>query len=188
MLRGVVHDPTARRMGGVAGRAGVFSTADDLAKFAQALLDGGHGVLTAATIAKMTSPQQPPTGTAVRGFGWDIDSPFSTNRGELLPVGSFGHTGFTGVSLWIDPTTKTYIVLMTNAVHLGEGSAVALRTKVATAVAGGGGVQSGGAEKIRVGARNRLHRKQKARRRARETKREGKKGNRRTRGYTLPRP
>lgn len=136
MLRGVVHDPTARRMGGVAGHAGLFSTADDLAKFAQALLDGGHGVLSAATIAKMSSPQQPATATAVRGFGWDIDSPFSTNRGELLPVGSFGHTGFTGVSLWIDPITKTYIVLMTNAVHLGEkGTAVSVRTKVATAVA-----------------------------------------------------
>jgi uncharacterized protein YbbC (DUF1343 family) len=150
MLRGVVHDPTARRMGGVAGHAGVFSTADDLAKFAQALLDGGHGVLTAATIAKMTSPQQPPTGTAVRGFGWDIDSPFSTNRGELLPVGSFGHTGFTGVSLWIDPTTKTYIVLMTNAVHLGEGSAVSLRTKVATAVAAELGLKPAEAEKLRL--------------------------------------
>ena len=136
MLRGVVHDPSARRMGGVAGHAGLFSTGDDLARFAQALLDGGRGVLTAATIAKMTSPQQPATATAVRGFGWDIDSPFSTNRGELLPVGGYGHTGFTGVSLWIDPATKTYIVLLTNAVHLGEkGSAVSLRTKVATAVA-----------------------------------------------------
>ena len=151
MLRGVVHDPTARRMGGVAGHAGVFSTADDIAKFAQALLDGGHGVLTAATIAKMTSPQQPATGTAVRGFGWDIDSPFSTNRGELLPVGSFGHTGFTGVSLWIDPTTRTYLVLMTNAVHLGEkGSAVSLRTKVATAVAAELGLNPGGAEMLRL--------------------------------------
>jgi len=136
MLRGVVHDPSARRMGGVAGHAGLFSTADSLAKFAQALLDGGRGVLNPATIAKMTAPQQPPNATAVRGFGWDIDSPFSTNRGEMLPVGSFGHTGFTGVSMWIDPATKTYIVLMTNAVHLGEkGSAVSLRTKVATAVA-----------------------------------------------------
>jgi uncharacterized protein YbbC (DUF1343 family)/CubicO group peptidase (beta-lactamase class C family) len=151
MLRGVVHDPTARRMGGVAGHAGVFSTADDLAKFAQALLDGGHGILTAATIAKMTSPQQPATGTGVRGFGWDIDSPFSTNRGELLPVGSFGHTGFTGVSLWIDPTTKTYIVLMTNAVHVGEmGSAVSLRTKVATAVAAELALHPSEAEKLRV--------------------------------------
>jgi uncharacterized protein YbbC (DUF1343 family)/CubicO group peptidase (beta-lactamase class C family) len=151
MLRGVVHDPTARRMGGVAGHAGVFSTADDLAKFAQALLDGGHGVLTPATITKMTSPQQPATGTAVRGFGWDIDSPFSTNRGELLPVGSFGHTGFTGVSLWIDPTTKTYIVLLTNAVHVGEkGSAVSLRTKVATAVAADLALKPSEADKLRL--------------------------------------
>ena len=107
LLHGVVHDPTARRMGGVAGHAGVFSTADDLAIFAQALLDGGRGVLTTATVAKMTAPQQPVNGTALRGFGWDIDSPFSTNRGELLPVGGFGHTGFTGTSLWIDPTTQT---------------------------------------------------------------------------------
>ena len=118
MLRGVVHDPTARRMGGVAGHAGVFSTADDLAIFAQALLDGGRGVLTPATVAKMTAPQQPVNGTALRGFGWDIDSPLSTNRGELLPVGGYGHTGFTGTSLWIDPATKTYIVLLTNAVHM----------------------------------------------------------------------
>jgi uncharacterized protein YbbC (DUF1343 family)/CubicO group peptidase (beta-lactamase class C family) len=136
MLRGVVHDPTARHMGGVAGHAGVFSTADDLARFAQALLDGGDGVLAPLTVQKMTSPQQPPTGTSVRGFGWDIDTPFSSNRGDLLPVGSFGHTGFTGTSIWIDPTTRTYIILLTNAVHAGEkGNAVGLRTKVATAVA-----------------------------------------------------
>jgi len=136
MLRGVVHDPTARRMGGVAGHAGLFSTANDLAVFAQHLLNGGSGFLSPLAVEKMTTPQQPPTAVAVRGFGWDIDSPFSSNRGELLPVGSYGHTGFTGTSLWIDPTTKTYIVLLTNAVHpRGQGSAVALRTKVATAVA-----------------------------------------------------
>ncbi|HZP62823.1 MAG TPA: serine hydrolase [Terriglobales bacterium] len=135
MLRGVVHDPTARRMGGVAGHAGVFSTADDLAKFAEFLLHGGP-VLSPLVIEKMTTPQQPPTSQVLRGFGWDIDSPFSTNRGELLPVGSFGHTGFTGTSLWIDPTTNTYIILLANAVHpRGKGSAVSLRTKVATAVA-----------------------------------------------------
>jgi uncharacterized protein YbbC (DUF1343 family)/CubicO group peptidase (beta-lactamase class C family) len=135
MLRGVVHDPTARRMGGVAGHAGLFSTAGDLAIFAQHLLNGGSGFLSSLAVEKMTTPQQPPTAVAVRGFGWDIDSPFSSNRGELLPVGSYGHTGFTGTSLWIDPTTNTYIVLLTNAVHpRGEGSAVALRTKVATAV------------------------------------------------------
>ncbi len=105
MLRGVVHDPTARRMGGVAGHAGLFSTADDLAKFAQALLNGGGGILAPATVEKMTSPETPPSAPVLRGFGWDIDSPFSSNRGDLLPVGSFGHTGFTGTSMWIDPTT-----------------------------------------------------------------------------------
>jgi len=134
MLHGVVHDPTARRMGGVAGHAGLFSTADDLAKFADFLLHGG-AVLSPVMIEKMTTPQQPPTAQVLRGFGWDIDSPLSTNRGELLPVGSFGHTGFTGTSLWIDPTTKTYIILLTNAVHPRGGNAIALRTKVATATA-----------------------------------------------------
>ncbi|PYV73185.1 MAG: hypothetical protein DMG96_23830 [Acidobacteria bacterium] len=135
MLHGIVHDPSARRVGGVAGHAGVFSTADDLAKLAQALLDGSS-VLSRLAIAKMTTPQQPPTAPVLRGLGWDIDSPFSSNRGELLPVGSFGHTGFTGTSLWIDPTTRTYIILLTNAVHpRGKGSAISLRAKIATAVA-----------------------------------------------------
>ena len=136
MLRGVVHDPTARRMGGVAGQAGLFSTADDLAKFAQALLNGGGGILSALSVEKMTRPEQPPSAPVLRGFGWDIDSPFSSNRGDLLPVGSYGHTGFTGTSMWIDPTTQTYIILLTNAVHpRGKGNAIALRSKVATAVA-----------------------------------------------------
>src|SRR5580658_398364 len=135
MLRGVVHDPRARRMGGVAGHAGLFSTADDLATFAQALIDG-RKILSPLTVEKMTTPQQPPTATAVRGLGWDIDSPLSSNRGELLPVGSFGHTGWTGTSLWIDPTTNTYIIVLSNSVHpRGEGNAVSLRSKVATAIA-----------------------------------------------------
>ena len=130
MLRGVVHDPTARRMGGVAGHAGLFSTADDLAKFAQALLNGGDGILSAVAVEKMTSPEQPPSAPMLRGFGWDIDSPFSSNRGDLLPVGSFGHTGFTGTSIWIDPTTQTYIILLTNAVHpRGKGNAIGLRSR-----------------------------------------------------------
>src|SRR5438477_1455583 len=134
MLRGVVHDPTARRMGGVAGQAGVFSTADDMVKFAQALLNGST-VLSTLMVEKMTTPQQPPTAQVLRGFGWDIDSPFSSNRGDLLPVGSFGHTGFTGTSLWIDPTTRTFIIVLSNAVHpRGKGNAVSLRTKVASAV------------------------------------------------------
>jgi len=135
MLRGVVHDPTARRMGGVAGHAGVFSTADDLSKFALALLEGGP-ILSSLMVEKMTTPQQPPTSTVLRGLGWDIDSPFSSSRGDLLPVGSFGHTGFTGTSLWIDPTTRTCIIILTNAVHpRGKGSAIALRSEIATAVA-----------------------------------------------------
>jgi len=136
MLRGVVHDPTARRMGGVAGHAGLFSTGDDLAKFAQALLEGGDGILSPLTVAKMTEPETPPSAPVLRGFGWDIDSPFSSNRGDLLPVGSYGHTGFTGTSIWIDPTTQTYIILLTNSVHpRGKGNAIGLRVKVATEVA-----------------------------------------------------
>jgi uncharacterized protein YbbC (DUF1343 family)/CubicO group peptidase (beta-lactamase class C family) len=135
MLRGVVHDPRSRRMGGVAGHAGLFSTADDLSKFAQALLDGSP-VLSQLAIRKMTSPEQPANLSAIRGFGWDIDSPFSSNRGEFLPVGSFGHTGFTGTSIWIDPTTRTYIILLTNSVHpRGQGNVISLRVKVATAIA-----------------------------------------------------
>jgi CubicO group peptidase (beta-lactamase class C family) len=134
MLRGVVHDPTSRRMGGVAGHAGLFSRADDMAKFAQALLD--RKILSPLTIEKMTTPQQPPNATSLRGLGWDIDTPFSSNRGDLLPVGSFGHTGFTGTSMWIDTATQTYIIILANGVHpKGPGGTVtALRTKIATAV------------------------------------------------------
>src|SRR5579863_8912962 len=136
MLRGVVHDPTARRMGGVAGQAGLFSTGDDLARFAQALLNGGGGILSAVTVEKMTTPEQPPAAPVLRGFGWDIDSPYSSNRGDLLPIGGYGHTGFTGTSVWIDPTTETYIILLTNAVHpRGKSNAIALRSKVATEIA-----------------------------------------------------
>jgi uncharacterized protein YbbC (DUF1343 family)/CubicO group peptidase (beta-lactamase class C family) len=135
MLRGVVHDPTARRMGGVAGHAGLFSTADDLALYAQNMLSGTK-VLSRVAIEKMTTAQQPATAASLRGLGWDIDSPFASNRGELLPVGSYGHTGFTGTSLWIDPVTDTYIILLTNAVHPnGHGTVVSLRSRVATAVA-----------------------------------------------------
>ena len=150
MLRGVVHDPTARRMGGVAGHAGLFSTADDLAKFAQQLLTG-HTILNRVAIEKMTTPQQPPTATGVRGLGWDIDSPFASNRGELLPVGSFGHTGFTGTSLWIDSVTNTYIIILTNAVHPHVGhSVVSLRARIATAVAGSLDLSANEKEKLRL--------------------------------------
>jgi uncharacterized protein YbbC (DUF1343 family)/CubicO group peptidase (beta-lactamase class C family) len=150
MLRGMVHDPTARQMGGVAGDAGVFSTADDVAKFAQALLNGGAPVFSPWIVEKMTTPQQPPNLTDVRGLGWDIDSAFSSNRGDLLPVGSFGHTGFTGTSLWIDPTTNTYIILLTNAVHIKQGNVIALRSEVATAAAAALQLQPSEEQKMRV--------------------------------------
>lgn len=140
MMRGVVHDWTARRMGGVAGHAGLFSTAADLAIFCRMLLDGGiyNGarILAPLTVAKMTTPASAPGDPNVRGLGWDIDSSFSSNRGELLPIGSFGHTGFTGTSLWIDPVTKTFIVFLSNRVHPdGKGDVTPLRARVATVVA-----------------------------------------------------
>jgi uncharacterized protein YbbC (DUF1343 family)/CubicO group peptidase (beta-lactamase class C family) len=135
ILRGVVHDPRADRMGGVAGHAGLFSTAGDLALYAQALISRKQ-ILDGDIIEKMTTPQQPPNATEVRGLGWDIDSSFSSNRGSLLPVGSFGHTGYTGTSLWIDPYTNTYVILLTNSVLPRQGPAViSLRSRVATAVA-----------------------------------------------------
>jgi SSS family transporter len=141
MLRGVVHDPTSRRMGGVAGHAGLFSTAGDVAIYAQNLLDRLAGrpsrfPLSQLTLEKMTTPAQPATGTALRGLGWDIESPYSSNRGELFPVGSFGHTGFTGTSLWIDQTSDTYVVFMSNAVYPnGPTSINAIRGGVASEIA-----------------------------------------------------
>ena len=136
VLRGVVHDPTAERMGGIAGHSGVFSTAGDLALYAQALISRNK-ILSPDLIEKMTTPQQPPNALAVRGLGWDIDSPFSTNRGSLLPVGSFGHTGYTGTSLWIDPYSETYIILLTNTVRPRQSNSpvISLRSRVANAVA-----------------------------------------------------
>ncbi|MEK6630935.1 MAG: exo-beta-N-acetylmuramidase NamZ domain-containing protein [Acidobacteriota bacterium] len=140
MLRGIVHDPTARRMAGVAGHAGLFSTAADLSRFARMILGGGAlgaaRILAPLTVAKMTSPASPTGMTSVRGLGWDIDTSYSSNRGELMPVGSFGHTGFTGTSLWIDPLTRTYIIFLSNRVHPdGRGDVTPLRARVATVVA-----------------------------------------------------
>lgn len=150
MLRGIVHDPTARRMGGVAGHAGLFSTADDLALFAQDMLSG-FKILSRSAVEKMSTPQQPANAASLRGLGWDIDSPFASNRGELLPVGSYGHTGFTGTSLWIDPVTDTYIILLTNAVHpRGGRSVISLRARVATAVVKSLHLSVSEAEKLRL--------------------------------------
>jgi CubicO group peptidase (beta-lactamase class C family) len=174
LLRGTVQDTTSRRMGGVAGHAGVFSTAHDVSVFGQALLDRLAGrpstfPLKQATLELMTSPQQPgrnahqleaandafraavaqrPNSTDpllaphypaiteqnLRGFGWDIDTGQSTARGMIFPIGSFGHTGFTGTSLWMDPGSDTYIVLLSNSIHTrGSPPMSNLRGEVATA-------------------------------------------------------
>jgi CubicO group peptidase (beta-lactamase class C family) len=176
LLRGTVHDTTARRMGGVAGHAGVFSTSHDVSIYAQALLDRLAGrpsefPLEQATLQLMTSPQQPGhtdgqleaandatqeavakrpntthpllaphypaiNGQNLRGFGWDIDTPQSTTRGLVFPIGSFGHTGFTGTSVWLDPGSDTYVVVLTNSIHTrGSPPMSNLRGEVATAAA-----------------------------------------------------
>jgi uncharacterized protein YbbC (DUF1343 family)/CubicO group peptidase (beta-lactamase class C family) len=144
-LRGEVHDDTARYMGGVAGHAGVFTTAADLARFAQMMLDSGEGngvrLFSAATVQKFTFPQSPPDQPILRGLGWDIDSPYSSNRGELFPIGSYGHTGFTGTSMWLDPFSHSYVIILTNAVHPHRGHSVtSLRSRVATIVAASFGI------------------------------------------------
>ncbi|HVN39341.1 MAG TPA: serine hydrolase [Myxococcota bacterium] len=138
-LRGRVDDPTALRAGGVAGHAGLFSTGDDLARFAEMLLDGGAlegaRILEPETVSQMTTPQTPPGQPVLRGLGWDIDSPYAA-RGGGFPVGSFGHTGFTGTSLWIDPSSRTYVILLANHVQpSGRLGLRALRNDVATIVA-----------------------------------------------------
>nr|WP_309224888.1 serine hydrolase domain-containing protein [Mycolicibacterium sp. CBMA 234] len=157
LLRGTVHDPTARRMGGVAGSAGVFSTVADMGRYAQALLDRLAGrpspfPLKQSTLEMITTPQQPGhhagqleaannatrlaierhpnttdpllapnypavAGQDLRGFGWDIDTEHSRPRGMVFPVGSFGHTGFTGVTLWMDPGSDTYVIVLANVIH-----------------------------------------------------------------------
>jgi CubicO group peptidase (beta-lactamase class C family) len=140
MLRGQVHDPTARRMGGVAGHAGLFSTAADLARFARMVLQGGElegvRVLSAQAVARMTAVATPAQVPELRSLGWDIDSPFSRARGRIYPRGSFGHTGFTGCSLWIDPFSRTFHVLLSNRVHpRTRDSIVAVYEQVATLAA-----------------------------------------------------
>ncbi|MFZ0063867.1 MAG: exo-beta-N-acetylmuramidase NamZ domain-containing protein [Pyrinomonadaceae bacterium] len=139
-LRGEVHDPTAFRMAGVAGHAGLFSTARDVAIYCQMILNKGvyRGVriLSPAAIATMTRPRQVAANGWARGLGWDINTSFSTNRGDAFPLGSFGHTGFTGTSVWIDPSTDMFVVFLSNRVHPdGKGDVAALRGKVATIAA-----------------------------------------------------
>lgn len=157
ILRGAVHDPTAYRMGGVAGHAGLFSTADDLARFCQMLLNGGmfngRRILSASTVSRMTEPIVVSERGDTRGLGWDINTPFSSNRGELFSLGSFGHTGFTGTSIWIDPVSQTFVIFLSNRVHPdGKGNVTPIRAKVATLAAAA--VEDTPIEKVRAAEAN----------------------------------
>lgn len=138
-MRGEVHDPRAYEMRGVAGHAGLFSTASDLAVFCQMVLNRGEyngtRVLAPYTIDRMVSPHSLPS-SEMRGIGWDVNTSFSSNRGDLFPVGTFGHTGFTGTSIWIDPSSMSFVVLLTNRVHPnGKGDVTRLRSFTASIVA-----------------------------------------------------
>ncbi|MBN2506142.1 MAG: beta-lactamase family protein [Verrucomicrobia bacterium] len=139
-LRGTVHDPTSRYMGGVAGHAGLFSTAPDLARYARMLLHSGtldgRRIFQPATVQHMTGVQTPPHLDARRGFGWDIDSGYSRPRGRLFALGSYGHTGFTGTCLWIDPFSKTFWMFLSNRVHPdGKGNVLPLQSTLGTLAA-----------------------------------------------------
>ena len=138
--RGVVHDPTARRMGGVAGHAGLFTTAADLARYARMILHEGEldgvRVFQPETVRLMTGAQSPAKIWDWRGLGWDIDSPYAGPRGGRFSLAGFGHTGWTGTSLWIDPPSKTFIIFLSNRNHPTEaGSVIALRRVLGTLAA-----------------------------------------------------
>ena len=139
MLRGQVHDPLASKLGGVAGDAGLFSTAKDLARFCQMLLQQGSlngvEVFRPDIVAQMTSSQSPDGKPDIRGFGWDIQSTYSSVKGSFFSPASYGHTGYTGTSLWIDPETQTFLIILTNRVHPdGKGNVKELRTELADIV------------------------------------------------------
>lgn len=140
VTRGIVHDPVAARMGGIAGHAGLFSTAKDLAIFARMLLKQGQhngiSILKSQTVDQMTQNQSPSGLQEQRGWGWDIDSPYSSPRGSLFEIGSYGHTGWTGVSIWIDPFSETFVIFLANRNHPSEnGNVIGLRRVIGTLVA-----------------------------------------------------
>ncbi|MBI4636777.1 MAG: DUF1343 domain-containing protein [Candidatus Rokubacteria bacterium] len=139
LLQGEVHDPRARLLGGVAGHAGMFSTARDLASICRMLLADGaldeRRVLSAATVRAMFAPDAENDGA--RALGWDAASVFSRTMAPFFPAGSVGHTGFTGTAVWLDPPSRTYLILLTNRVHPNGGGAERireLRMRVAAAV------------------------------------------------------
>ena len=138
-MEGEVHDPRAFRLGGIAGHAGLFSTALDLARFGQMLNKGGElngvRILKASTVQQMTQARQVP-GDMLRGLGWDKRSSYSSNRGDLLSASAFGHGGFTGTVLWIDPQLDLVFVFLSNRVHPdGKGSINKLAGRIATVAA-----------------------------------------------------
>lgn len=118
-IQGEVHDPRSYLLGGVAGHAGLFSTAEDLAVYAQMLLNEGtyadKRILSPYTVRMMTRPQVVPRG--LRTLGWDMRTGYSVNRGELMSAAAFGHGGFTGTGLWIDPALDLFVVFLSNRVH-----------------------------------------------------------------------
>lgn len=139
LRRGTVQDPTAYRMGGAAGHAGLFSTADDLARFCQMLLNGGAldgtRILSPGSVAQMTAPEALPGGVT-RGLGWDMASPYSSWTGAAFSASSYGHTGYTGTALWIDPATGTFLIILTSRLYpYDEGDVMPLRRRVAQVVA-----------------------------------------------------
>ncbi|MBP6770917.1 MAG: DUF1343 domain-containing protein [Reyranella sp.] len=130
---GEVQDPIAHRMGGVAGHAGAFTTADDLAGFAQMMLSGGKGVLKPGSIAAMTQPQSPPGRPALRGLGWDIDSPYAVWLAPSFSTQSYGHTGYTGTAIWIDPSTGSFLIVLSNRLHPdGKGNNLQMLRRIST--------------------------------------------------------
>ena len=137
-IQGEVHDPRAYRLEGVAGHAGLFSTADDLAVFAQMFLNRGQydgvRILSPLTVDLMTSPL--PVSSGVRGLGWDIRTGYSSNRGELLSSRAFGHGGFTGTAMWIDPGLDLFVIFLSNRVHPdGHGSVNDIAGRIGTVAA-----------------------------------------------------
>ncbi|MEN8154192.1 MAG: serine hydrolase [Acidobacteriota bacterium] len=139
LLRGIVHDPLARLIGGISGNAGLFSTVDDLAKFASMLLNRGvynsKRIFSPLTVKAFISVY-PLLNKHGRSPGWDVFTDYSSSRGDIFPVGSFGHTGFTGISFWIDPETKVFLIFLSNRVHPGfEGNVVQIYGLVANIVA-----------------------------------------------------
>jgi CubicO group peptidase (beta-lactamase class C family) len=134
IIRGTVHDENAWKLGGVSGHAGLFSTAGDLARFAQWLLDAREGRLSPPLVQEFTRRQDLPPGSS-RALGWDTPSETSS-AGTLLSTRAFGHTGFTGTSVWIDPEKDLFIILLTNRVHptRENGRIVRVRPRVADLV------------------------------------------------------